>query len=115
MTELSEKSLYERLGGYDAICAAVDDKAIMRRERQLIVDFLCELLGGPAIYMGRDMKTSHDGLNISERDWEIFVKHTIATLDSLEVHGKDREDCLVVVDELADEIVENAKASMTSD
>ncbi len=83
----------------------------MRRERQLIVDFLCDILGGPVIYMGRDMKTSHDGLDISERDWEIFVNHTVATLDSLEVHGKDREDCLVVVDELADEIVENAKAS----
>ena len=62
-----------------------------------------------------DSVTSHDGLDISERDWEIFVKHTIATLDSLEVHGQDREDCLVVVDELADEIVENAKASVTSD
>ena len=83
----------------------------MKRERQLIVDFLCDILGGPVIYMGRDMKTSHDGLDISERDWEIFVNHTVATLGSLEVHGKDREDCLVVVEKLAGEIVENAKAS----
>ena len=99
MTSASEKSLYERLGGYDAIAAATDELLrrvtsdpdigfywrghstdSMKRDRQLIVDFLCEAIGGPVIYRGRDMKTSHEGLRITERDWEIFVGHTVATL-----------------------------------
>jgi hemoglobin len=60
MANVSEKSLYERLGGYDAIAAATDDllqrltsdpeigvywkghsKDSMRRDRQLVVDFMC--------------------------------------------------------------------------
>ena len=68
------KSLYQRLGGYDAICAATDDLLgrlqsdpqlkdywkgtsydARRKGRQLIVDFLVEAAGGPAFYTGRDM------------------------------------------------------------
>lgn len=125
MTNASEKSLYERLGGYDAIAAATDDflqrltsdpeigvywkghsTDSMERGRQLVVDFLCETFGGPAIYRGRDMKTTHGGLNISERDWEIFVSHAQATLDKFEVHGKEREDFLAAAASLKGEIVE---------
>ena len=84
MISASEKSLYARLGGYDAVARFVDDLIprlttdpeigvywtghctnSMRRERQMIVDFLCEALGGPVVYRGRDMRTSHEGLDIS--------------------------------------------------
>lgn len=127
MTSVSEKSLYQRLGGYDAVAEFVDDLVprltsdpeigvywrghctdTMRRERQLIVDFLCEALGGPVFYRGRDMRTSHEGLHISERDWEVFVRHTVATLDSLEVYGKERDDCLDVVAGIEADVVERA-------
>ncbi len=127
MTVVLEKSLYQRLGGYDAVAAFVDDLIprltsdpeigiywrghctnTMRRERQLIVDFLCEALGGPVFYRGRDMRTSHEGLHISERDWEVFVRHTEATLDKLEVHGKERDDCLDVVAGIEADVVERA-------
>ena len=126
MAGSSEESLYERLGGYDTIAAIVDvllprltsDPQIgvywrghsndsMRRDRQLIVDFLCEATGGPVIYRGRDMKTSHEGLGISESDWDVFVGHTVATLDKLEVYGREREDCLGAVASLQDDVVEN--------
>ena len=128
MSEVTElKSLYTRLGGYDAIAAATDDllerltsdpqigiywrghsKDSMKRDRQLIVDFLCEALGGPIIYRGRDMKTSHEGLNISENDWQIFVKHTEATLDKIGVQGKEREEFLAAAASLKGDIVERA-------
>ena len=87
MTTSSEKSLYERLGGYDAIAAATDDLLQrvtsdpdpgiywrghrtdrMKRDRQLTVDFLYESIGGPVIDRGRDMETSHEGLRITERE-----------------------------------------------
>ena len=125
MADTAEKSLYARLGGYDAIAAAVDDLLprltsdpqigiywrghstdSMRRERQMAVDFLCAALGGPVLYRGRDMKTAHAGLRISESDWQVFVKHTVATLDTLGVHGKEREDFLAAAASLKGEIVE---------
>jgi hemoglobin len=120
-----EKSLYARLGGYDAIAAAVDDLLLritadpqigiywrghstdsMRRERQLAVDFLCAALGGPVLYRGRDMKTAHAGLKISEADWQVFVKHTVATLDKFAVQGREREEFLAAAASLKGDIVE---------
>jgi hemoglobin len=125
MSEAAEKSLYARLGGYDAIAAATDDllgrltsdpqlgiywrghsKDSMKRDRQLVVDFLGAALGGPVIYRGRDMKTSHEGLGISESDWQVFVKHTGATLDKFGVQGKEREEFLAAAASLKGEIVE---------
>jgi hemoglobin len=65
------KSLYERLGGYDAITAVTNDLLPrlmadhllgrfwqnrgddgLARERQLLVDFLCASAGGPMYYTG---------------------------------------------------------------
>ena len=125
MNSQPKKPLYDRLGGYDAVAAFVDDLLprlttdpqigdywkghcldSMRTHRQMIVDFLGESLGGPVAYRGRDMKTSHEGLDISEREWKIFVGHTVATLDSLEVFGEEREDCLTFVADFEGEIVE---------
>jgi hemoglobin len=125
MSEAAEKSLYARLGGYDAIAAATDDllgrltsdpqlgiywrghsKDSMKRDRQLVVDFLCEAFGGSVIYRGRDMKTSHEGLSISESDWQVFVKHTVATLDKFGVQGKEREEFLAAAASLKGDIVE---------
>ncbi len=79
--EKSEKSLYLRLGGYDAIAAVTDDflgrlakdpqftrffsgfsTDSVKRIRQLIVDQLCAAAGGPCFYTGRDMKKTHAGL-----------------------------------------------------
>ena len=127
MTDAAEKTLYERLGGYDGLAAATDellrrltsDPEIgiywrghstdsMKRDRQLIVDFLCEATGGPVIYRGRDMKTSHQGLRITERDWEIFVGHIVATLDHFEVPEHEKQEFLDCAASLKDDIVEKA-------
>jgi len=85
-------TLYKRLGGYDAIAAVSDefiarlagDKQLMRflvglstdsqkKLRQHVVEQLCEATGGPCIYTGRTMKTSHAGLAITESDWQATV------------------------------------------
>src|SRR5205823_13949856 len=87
-------TLYARLGGYDAIAAVADDLLArlqadaqlgrfwhhrgedgLRREKQLLVNFLCASAGGPMYYTGRDMKISHRGLGISESDWQAFIGH----------------------------------------
>lgn len=120
-----EKSLYHRLGGYDAIAAFVDDllprltadsqigvywkgkcKDSMKKDRQLVVDFLCAATGGPVSYLGRDMKTSHEGLGISESDWDIFVQHSIASLGDLGVAEKEKAEFLSAAAGLKGDIVE---------
>ena len=125
MATSSETSLYERMGGYDAIAAATDELLrrvtsdpdigvywrghstdSMKRDRQLIVDFLCEAIGGPIIYRGRDMKTSHEGLRISEREWDIFVVHVVATLDHFSVPEREKQEFLECAGSLKGDIVE---------
>jgi hemoglobin len=119
-----EKSLYERLGGYNAIAAVVDDfigrlvadKQLGRffighstnskkRIRQLIVDMMCEATGGPCIYTGRDMRTAHTGLNITESDWQTSVKLLTATLDKFKVGQKEKDDVFAAVSGLKKDIV----------
>ena len=119
-----EKSLYERLGGYNSITGVVDDfmgrlvadKQLGRffighctnskkKMRQLIVDMLCEATGGPCIYTGRDMKTVHTGLGITESDWQVSVKLLTATLDKFKVPQKERDDVFGAVSGLKLDIV----------
>ncbi len=119
-----EKVLYERLGEYNAIAAVVDDfvgrlaadKQLGRffvghstnskkKMRQLIVDMLCEATGGPCIYTGRDMKTVHTGLNITESDWQVSVKLLTATLDNFKVPQKERDDVFGALSGLKPDIV----------
>jgi hemoglobin len=119
------ETLYHRIGGYDAIAAAVDDLLprlvgdpqigvylkgkctdSMKKDRQLIVDFLCVATGGPVNNVGRDMKTSHEGLGITESDWDVFVQHTVVTLDDLGVTGAEKDEFLAAAAATNDDIVE---------
>jgi hemoglobin len=123
--EAQEKSLYERLGGYNAIAAVVDDfigrlvtdkrferffvghsRDSQKRIRQHIVDQLCAAAGGPCIYTGRSMKDSHEGLNISEDDWKAAVDHLVASLDKFKVPKRERDDMLGAVSKFKNDIVE---------
>jgi hemoglobin len=117
--------LYARLGGYDAIAAVAEnllprltnDPQLgrfwknrshdgVRREKQLLIDFLCASAGGPLLYVGRDMKTSHRGMNISESDWQAFLGHVEATLDSFKVPAGERAEVLAFVNSTKSDIVE---------
>jgi hemoglobin len=125
-----ERSLYHRLGGYDAVAAFVDDllprltsdpdigifwrgkcEDSMKKDRQLLVDFLCMITGGPVHYAGRDMKTSHKGLAISESAWNIFAQHAAASLDDLGVAARETEEVLTLAASFKAEIVEVREAS----
>src|SRR5207245_10615235 len=106
-------TLDPRLVGYDAI-AGVSDGLLarlmadaqlgrfwqnrgvdsLRREKQLLIDFLCSASGGPLYYVGRDMKTSHRGMGISESEWQRFIGHLEATLDKFAVPAAERATVL---------------------
>lgn len=121
----SGKSLYKRLGGYDALAAVTDDfitrlatdKTLGRffvgasdnskmRIRQLVLDQLCAATGGPCIYIGREMKTAHKGLGITEEDWNISVKHLLATLAKFKVPEKEQKEVAAAISGLKADIVE---------
>ena len=120
-----EKSLYQRIGGYDALAAVVDDfvgrlvtdKQFERffvghsddskkRIRQHILDQFCAATGGPCLYLGRDMKTSHAGLGITSAEWDAAAKHLVASLDKFKVPEKEKGEVLSFVVSLKKDIVE---------
>ena len=124
-TAQSGDSLYKRLGGYDALAAVTDDfiirlatdKTLGRffvgasdnskmRIRQLVLDQLCAATGGPCVYIGRDMKTAHKGLGITEEDWNISVKHLVATLTKFKVPEKEQKEVAEALTGLKKDIVE---------
>ena len=121
----TEKSLYERLGGYDAVAAFADefikrlaaDKQLARfltglstdskkKLRQHLVNQVCAATGGPCIYTGRDMKTVHTGLGINEDDWAAGAKALTETLDYLKVGKKEKDEVIAFVSGLKKDIVE---------
>jgi len=122
---MSQKSLYQRLGGYDGITAFANnllprlqgDSQLGRfwqnrgddgiaREKQRLIDYLCSSTGGPMLYTGRDMSTSHKGMKISESDWSVFLEHAGATLKALQVPQQECDDVVAFVLSLKDDIVE---------
>jgi hemoglobin len=78
----------------------------LRRDRQLLVDFLCMTLGGPVYYMGRDMKSSHAGLGITERDWNIFARHAADVLDDLGVGVREKDEVISLAEKFKSDVVE---------
>lgn len=119
------KTLYARLGGYDAIAAVTDDffarmekdpqlsrffkymsTDSKRRARQLTVDLLCHMTGGPCFYIGRDMRTSHQGMGITPADWDLSVKHLKETLNHFKVPAKEQEEVLKAIEATRKDIVE---------
>ena len=117
--------LYERLGGYDAIAAVADillprlesDAQLGRfwvnrgddgiaREKQLLVDYLSASAGGPLLYTGRDMLSSHKGMGITESDWQILIDHLKASLAELQVPQQEQDDVLAFIDSTRADIVE---------
>ena len=122
---MSKATLYERLGGYDAISAVTKD--LMRRikvdsqlgrfyqyrgedgvqrEEQLLVDFLCSNAGGPMYYTGRDMKTLHIGMKLNESDWSALLGHLNATLETFQVPQAERDDVVTFIQSTKTDIVE---------
>jgi len=122
---MNTASLYERLGGYDAICQVanallprlMNDGQLGRfwenrgadgleREKQFLIDFLADSSGGPMYYTGRDMTTTHRGMGIGETDWQLFLGHLEATLAALQVPEVESAEVLGFIRSTHDEIVE---------
>jgi hemoglobin len=125
MLPQSEKSLYERLGGYDVIAAFMTDYVNRiradpkfsrfsagrgtdkkKRDLQLNIDYMCKVAGGSNYYMGRDMKTTHSGLSITEEEWEANMRYMAEALDKYKIPERERKDVLALVEHMKRDIVE---------
>ena len=121
-------SLYKRLGGYDALAAVADDwlgrlagnkqlgrffqgvsKEHSARIRQLALDQLCAATGGPCVYVGRDMKSTHRGLGITEDDWNLAVKLLEQSLDKFKVGQREKDELFKALGTLKSDIVDDKK------
>jgi hemoglobin len=117
-----EKSLYERLGGKEAITAVVDDfvarvaaddringffaGANIPRLKMQLVNQICEASGGPCKYTGQDMKTVHDGMGIANAHFDALVKDLVATLDKFSVPVQEKNELLALLGPMRKDIVE---------
>ena len=120
-----ERTLYVRLGGYDAISAVVDDFApklfadpkvgrlcvgmgIDTKEqfKQKNKNLLCNVTGGPCKIISRPAKTAHAGLGITEEDFGIVVQHLVNTLNKFKVPSAEQAELLQIVGSLKVDIVE---------
>ena len=123
--EMDQDSLYRRLGGYDSIAAIIadlfqllkEDKRFTRfalgrsldsraRAQQLTVELVCTLAGGPCLYLGRDMKTSHHGLGITAEEWDAEIALTAEVLAKHGVHEQEKREFLELFERYRADIVE---------
>ena len=117
-----QKSLYERLGGQEAITAVVDmfvdnvaaDKRIntffansdIPALKGKLVEQVCQASGGPCTYTGRDMKTVHQGMGITEADFNALVEDLTAALDHFKVPMPEKDELLGLLAPMKSDIVE---------
>jgi hemoglobin len=122
------KSLYQRIGGYDVIAGVVDDflkqlqadpafarfgqgrgQNSLMRGRQLVIELICQQSGGPCVYIGREMKTAHQGLAITQAEWESAGKKMGAALQKFKVSEPDQKEFAAMIEKLRPDIVEPPK------
>ena len=123
----SKSSLYDRLGGKKAIDMVVSDfvdtvgsdQRIKNQKvaerlaaidinnlKRLVSDQVCMAAGGPCTYTGRDMKTTHKGLEITEAEWGYVVDDLVKTLNKYKVPDKEQQELLALLGPMKGDIVE---------
>jgi hemoglobin len=115
-------SLYERLGGINAITAVVENfrdrvagddrinqkfaKTDLGRLRKMLIDQVCEAAGGPCRYTGRSMKDAHTGMKVTGGEFDALVQDLVATLNQFKVGKNEQDELLGVLGPLKADIVE---------
>ena len=123
--EAQEKSLYERLGGYEAISAVVDefadrlfnDEVVGKRFfgmgndtragfKQKNKNLVCAATGGPCKIISRSAKTTHQGMRIKASEFDIVAGHLVDVLNEFKVPEKEHDELMAIIGSLRPDIVE---------
>ncbi len=118
-------SLYTRVGGIESVRQLADELLpalhadpqlgrfwrhrgadSIRREKELLIYFLCERAGGPYLYTGRGMAEVHEGMGVTASDWRLFVYHLERILEKYPLEHGERAELLTSMDRLRSDIVE---------
>jgi hemoglobin len=105
------ESLYERLGKREGVARIVNDVMAahlanplvkarfeniedMDRAKKMATEFFCAGSGGPDPYTGRDMLTTHRGMNIGEQEYMAVMDDILGALAKNSI---DQQTCNEVV------------------
>jgi len=119
-----EPTLYQRLGGREAIKGVVDDfvanlaadprvnsrfkgmqpVALFKLQTNL-ADQICDATGGPCAYLGKDMKAAHAGMGITEAEWTAAVEDLVKSLNKFKVGAKEQQELLSALTGMKKDIV----------
>lgn len=124
--EMKGKSLFTRLGGKKGITAVVDefvnncaadtrinkffaatakDPQRLAKFKTNLVNQICQVSGGPCKYTGKDMKTAHKGMNITDADFGALVEDLVKALDKLHVGATEKNELLEPLAKMKGDIV----------
>jgi hemoglobin len=117
-------TLYQRLGGREAIKGVVDDfvanvvadprvnnrfkglqPAAVAKLQTNIADQICDATGGPCAYLGKDMKAVHTGMGITEAEWNATVEDLVKSLNKFKVGAKEQQELLAILGPMKKDIV----------
>lgn len=121
MQPTPQKSLYDRLGGKPAIQAVVDDfignvaadpringffaNTNIPRLNSMLVNQICEATGGPCKYTGRDMKSAHAGMGVTDTHFNALVEDLAKSLNTFKVPEKEQNELLTALASMKGDIV----------
>jgi hemoglobin len=130
--QVTQPTLYERLGGAYSIATVVDDfierllvnatlnanPAINEARRRVpkaglkfhVTALVCEVSGGPCKYTGRAMKESHQHLNITQAEWDAMVVDFKATLNKFKVPQPEQQELITIVGSTRNDIVRSSSS-----
>lgn len=125
--KVASDSIYARLGGQPAMDAAVDlfykkvladdrvnhffEDVNMKRQIKRQKAFLSAAFGGPVAYEGKDMRTAHKNLDLTEADFTAIAENLQATLNDLKVDKDLSAEIMTLVASTKDAVLNKGKAS----
>ena len=118
----SEKSLYDRIGGEKVVRAIVEDiwnnhaanpivkdrfaKSNPHYVKQMVFEIFAAATGAADVeYTGKDMKTAHAGMNISEMEFNAVVDDVLAACASHGLQQQELNEILAILWSVRKEIV----------
>lgn len=117
----AQRSLYDRLGGKDAITVVIDDfvanvaadkrinarfaKTNIPHFKQMLVDQVCQATGGPCTYTGKSMRDAHKGMKITEAEFNALVEDLTQSLDRHNVGAQEKTELLTALGGMKGDIV----------
>jgi hemoglobin len=117
-THSTQLSLFERLGGSEGMAAIVDgaveahlNNPVIKARfapylqqperlaviRQHTINFFSAGGGGPVAYTGRDMPTTHGGMNISPTEYMAVVDDIMGVLEKRGIDDESKKDVLAIL------------------